>query len=124
MSSITLYLVDDDEAACESLQFLLETYNISVEAYSNVDSFVRNFRRGVKNCVICDIRMPKMNGPELFKYIKTVDPELPFIFISGNADQHVQALTREPTVLGVLFKPFEINQLLKLLNHMQQAYKP
>lgn len=119
MSSIKLYLVDDDEPACESLQFLLEAYNMSVEAYSNVDSFVHNFQKGVAHCVICDIRMPKMNGPQLFKYIKAIDPKLPFIFISGNADQHVQALTEESTVLGVLFKPFEINQLLKLLNHKQ-----
>lgn len=119
MSSLKLYLIDDDEAACDSLHFLLETYNIRVDAYSNVDSFVSNFRKGVAHCVICDVRMPKINGLELYKYIKAIDPELPFIFISGNADQHVQALTEESTVLGVLFKPFEIKQLLKLLNHRQ-----
>jgi len=93
-----VYVVDDDEAVRDSLQWLLEGVNYSVQAYDSAEAFLAAFDPQALACLILDVRMPGMSGLQLQEELAQRKAELPIVFITGHGDVPM-ATAREQQVL-------------------------
>lgn len=99
-------VVDDDESVRESLPDLLREFGFTVEAFSSAEEFLGSKALGQTECLILDIAMPGMSGPELQSELTRRGEAIPVVFITA----HHEEADREPLLeLGAvecLFKPF------------------
>ena len=68
--------------------------------------------------ILCDWNMPRLSGLDVLKQIRTCDPDLPFLMITGNADKDSVVEAKTYGVTGYIKKPFSADQLRKKLNHV------
>jgi FixJ family two-component response regulator len=99
-------VVDDDESVRESLPDLLEEFGFSAKAFESAEEFLASDCVREAKCLILDIAMPGMSGPDLQHELKRRGVETPIVFITAQADE-----TARPRLLGqgaveCLFKPF------------------
>ncbi|MEP7041993.1 MAG: response regulator [Dokdonella sp.] len=109
-------VVDDDESVRESLPDLLREFGFAVQAFSSAEEFLESDCVGQTRCLILDIAMPGMTGPELQQELTLRGQAIPIVFITAQGDE-----TTRPRVLGqgaveCLFKPFSDTALLGALN--------
>lgn len=109
----TVYIVDDDEAMRDSLCTLLDLANIEARAYASADEFLSNYDMRHPGCLVLDIQMPDMSGPELQELLGMRGSTLPVIIITGHGD--VQAAVKSIKLGAVEFieKPFAQDCLLE-----------
>jgi FixJ family two-component response regulator len=79
-------VVDDDESVRESLPELLRELGFAVETFSSAEGFLRSNPAGRTQCLILDVSMPGMTGPELQKELAKRSVRIPIIFITAHAD--------------------------------------
>ena len=108
----TIYVIDDDPALRESLEFLLGTSGFSVSTFDSALKFLQALptRRG--GCIVSDVRMPDIDGIELLRRIKAAGSTLPVIVMTGHGDI---ALAVEAMKLGAtdfIEKPFDDSRLI------------
>jgi len=108
-------VIDDDESVRESLPDLLRQFGYAVVAFGSAEEFLRSERRLDFHCLILDIAMPGMSGPELHRELATRGETLPVIFITGHADTGLRATLRNQAAVDVLIKPFSAEDLLSAL---------
>ena len=114
----TVYVVDDDEAVRDSLQWLLEGKDYYVRCFESAESFLNRYDPREVACVIIDIRMAGMSGLELQdKLIERRSP-LPIVFVTGHGDVPMAVDTMKKGAMDFIQKPFEDNQLLQLVERM------
>jgi FixJ family two-component response regulator len=114
----TVYVVDDDEAVRDSLQWLLEGMDYRVKCYESAESFLARFDSREVACLIADIRMGGMSGLELQdKLIERKSP-LPIVFITGHGDVPMAVSTMKKGAIDFIEKPFKEDDLLKLVERM------
>jgi FixJ family two-component response regulator len=114
----TVYVVDDDEAVRDSLQWLLEGMDYRVKCYESAESFLARFDSREVACLIADIRMGGMTGLELQdKLIERKSP-LPIVFITGHGDVPMAVSTMKKGAIDFIEKPFKEDDLLKLVERM------
>src|SRR5690242_13667734 len=82
----TVFVVDDDEAALDSLVVLLRSEGLNPRAFSSAEAFLSQLTPDARGCVISDVRMPGMDGVQLLKTLKAQGCMLPVIVITGHAD--------------------------------------
>lgn len=99
-------VVDDDESVRESLPDLLREFGFAVRAFSSAQEFLASDCLGQTKCLILDIGMPGMNGPELQQELKRRDQNIPIIFITAQRDETIRSLVLEEGATACLFKPF------------------
>jgi len=109
-------VVDDDESVRESLPDLLRELGYSVRAFSSAEDFLASDCVGVTRCLILDIVMPGMTGPDLQQELTVRGQEIPIIFITAQADETVRARSIEQGAVECLFKPFSDTVLFEALN--------
>ena len=109
-------LVDDDESVRESLPDLLRELGYSARAFSLAEEFLASDCVGETRCLILDIVMPGMTGPDLQQELGIRGQEIPIIFITAQADETVRARSLEQGAVECLFKPFSETALLEALN--------
>ncbi|MGI9304812.1 MAG: response regulator transcription factor [Gammaproteobacteria bacterium] len=111
----TVFVIDDDEAARQSLCVLLETSEYFVEGYSTAKGFLRNYNALTNGCVLLDLYMPGMSGLELQQILNSEANRLPVIFVSGkgNVAKSVQAM--KEGAFDFLEKPYRREVLLKCI---------
>ena len=102
-----VYIVDDDEAVRESLQWLLETDDHKVEAFESAEEFLNQFFPEQICVLILDVRMPGMNGLELQEKLLERRSDLPVIFITGHGDVAMAVNTMKKGAVDFLEKPFD-----------------
>jgi two-component system response regulator DctR len=104
-------LIDDDEAIRDALAWLLKSRGIGSRAWASAETFLADYGTGMRGCMIIDIRMPGMGGPELFDRLLERGCRLPAIFLTGHGDvpQAVQAIKRG--AFDFIEKPFNDNEL-------------
>ncbi|MBN9059255.1 MAG: response regulator [Rhizobiales bacterium] len=81
-----VHVIDDDDAARDSLAFLFESAGIAVETYASGAAFLAAAPTLADGCIVTDVRMPEINGIELLKRLKAQAIALPVIVITGHAD--------------------------------------
>jgi len=109
-------VVDDDESVRESLPDLLRELGFTVQAFSSAEEFLASDCLGQTNCLILDIAMPGMSGPDLQRELTLRRQEIPIIFITAHADTSVRRRLLEQGAVECLFKPFSETALLEALD--------
>jgi len=109
-------VVDDDESVRESLPDLLRELGFAVQAFSSAEEFLASDYVDETSCLILDIAMPGMSGPDLQRELKLRRQEIPIIFITAHADETVRPRVIAQGAVECLFKPFSDTALLGALN--------
>jgi len=109
-------VVDDDESVRESLPDLLRELGFAAKVFSSAEEFLASGYVDQTRCLILDIAMPRMTGPDLQRELKLRRKEIPIIFITGNSDETVRPRLLEQGAVECLFKPFTETALLKAVN--------
>jgi CheY-like chemotaxis protein len=105
-------VVDDDESVRESLRGLLETVGYAAEAFSSAEDFLASATLARAECLILDVRMPGMSGPELQRELSVRRPGIPLVFITAHGEEKVRARLRAAGAVDCLQKPFTEEALL------------
>jgi len=116
-----LSVVDDDESVRESLPDLLREFGFAVRAFSSAEGFLSSDCVAETRCLILDIAMPGMSGPELHQELKRRRREIPIVFITGQRDEAIRTRMLEQGAAAFLLKPFSDTALLAAVNTALQA---
>lgn len=114
----TVYVVDDDEAVRDSLQWMLEGKDYRVRCFDSAESFLNRFDAREVACLIIDIRMPGMTGLELQSRLIEAHSPLPLAFITGHGDVPMAVDTMKKGAMDFIQKPFHEEQLVPLVERM------
>jgi len=109
-------VVDDDESVRESLPDLLMEFGYAVRAFSSAEEFLGSDCVGQTRCLILDIAMPGMTGPDLQRELTRRRQEIPIVFITAHGDETIRPRLLEQGAVECLFKPFSDTALLKALH--------
>ncbi len=116
----TVYVVDDDEAVRDSLQWLLEGNDYRVRCFESAESFLTRFDPREIACLIVDVRMPGMNGLELQDELLHRGCSMPLVFITGHGDVPMAVDTMKKGAIDFIEKPFNEVVLRDLVDRMLQ----
>lgn len=116
LGSPLVSVVDDDESLRESLPDLLTELGFSVRAFASAEEFLESDCVGETRCLILDIAMPGMTGPDLQQELMARGQEIPIIFITAQADETVRTCLLERGAVACLFKPFRDTALFDALS--------
>ncbi len=116
-----VYVVDDDEAVRDSLQWLLEGKGYRVRCFESAEAFLVRYDAREVGCLIADIRMGGMSGMELQDRLLERHCPLPIVFITGHGDVPMAVQTMKKGALDFIQKPFNEAQLTDLVERMLQA---
>ena len=107
-------VVDDDFRILESLESLLESAGYKVAVVSSGEAFLQSKALTAANCLVTDIRMPKVDGLELQRRLKSQRPELPIIFMTAHYDNdEIERRVVEDGAVGFLRKSFSGSEFLR-----------
>jgi FixJ family two-component response regulator len=99
-------IVDDDESVRESLPDLLREFGFAVEAFSSAEEFLASDHVGQTSCLILDMAMPGMSGPDLQRELWLRQQKIPIVFITGHGDETVRPRALAEGAVECLLKPF------------------
>lgn len=109
-------VVDDDESIRESLPDLLREFGFRTRAFSSAEEFLASDCVDQTRCLILDIAMPGMTGPDLQRELKLRRRQIPIVFITANREEAVRPRVLEQGAVACLFKPFSDTALLEALH--------
>ncbi len=108
----TIYVIDDDEAVRQSIEFLLKTAGIEVRSFESAKAFLDVLPEITGGCVVTDVRMPDITGIDLLRRVREVKPELPVIVITGHGDVPLAVEAMKLGAADFLEKPFDDDLLI------------
>jgi FixJ family two-component response regulator len=109
-------IVDDDESVRESLPGLVRELGFAAQAFSSAEEFLVSDCAFESRCLILDISMPGMSGPELQEELKRRRREIPIVFITAQTSKGLRAQVLAQGAVECLVKPFSDTALLDALN--------
>jgi FixJ family two-component response regulator len=109
-------VVDDDSSVRESLPDLLRHFGFAARVFSSAEEFLESGYVSQTRCLILDVAMPGMTGPELQQELKNRGEEIPIVFITAHEDQTIRPRLLETGAVECLFKPFSHTALREALN--------
>ena len=121
-----VHVIDDDEAARESLEFLLDCAGLEVRGYESAAAFLEALPTLEHGCIVTDVRMPGMSGIELVARLKELGVADPVIVITGHADVPMAIDAMKRGVDDFIEKPFDDRTILSsirsaLSRHVEAA---
>ncbi|PYP19357.1 MAG: two-component system response regulator [Gemmatimonadetes bacterium] len=111
-----LVIIDDDESVRESLPDLLREFGYAVRAFASAEEFLASQHVDEAKCLILDIAMPGMSGPDLQLELRRRETELPIIYITAQTDETIRPRLLAGGAVECLFKPFSDTALLEAIN--------
>jgi FixJ family two-component response regulator len=114
-------IVDDDESVRESLPDLLRVLGFAAQAFSSAEEFLASNYIDQTRCLILDVAMPGMSGPDLQKELKLRRPGIPVVIITAQTDEAVRRGVLEQGAVACLLKPFSDIALLEAINTALRA---
>lgn len=109
-------VVDDDESVRESLPDLVREFGFAVQAFSSAEEFLASDNLGETQCLILDISMPGMTGPDLQQELSRRGQQIPIVFITATEDESIRPRLIERGAVDCLFKPIDEAALLRAVN--------
>jgi FixJ family two-component response regulator len=116
MAGPLVSLVDDDESVRDSIPGLVKAFGFATCAFSSAEEFLASGLVSETGCLIVDIAMPGMSGPELQSELKRRQLGIPIIFITARRDDTVRTSLLERGAVECLFKPFSATELREALD--------
>ena len=114
-------VVDDDVSVRESLPDLLREFGFAAEAFSSAEAFLASDVVRETSCLLLDVAMPGMSGPELQQELMRRRQDIPIVFITAEADESVRPRLLAEGAVECLFKPLSETALLDALNAALRA---
>ena len=113
-------VIDDDDRVRESLHNLLASYGHNAEAFASAELFLASDGPSRSNCIIADVQLRKrqMTGLELLQRVRSSQPEVPVIVISGKPSSRSEAFYRDKGANGFVRKPIDGQALMALIDHL------
>jgi CheY-like chemotaxis protein len=116
-----LSVVDDDESMRESVPDLIKEFGFAARAFSSAEEFLSSDFIDETRCLILDIAMPGMSGPDLHQELKRRGKKIPVIFITGQKDEAIRTRVLQQGAAGFLLKPFSDAALLAAIKTAMQS---
>jgi two-component system response regulator FixJ len=107
-----IYVIDDDEAVRQSLEFLLKTAGLTVRGFDSATAFLEVLPQISSGCIITDVRMPGVTGIDLLRRVKESGVDIPVIVITGHGDISLAVEAMKIGAIDFLEKPFDDDALL------------
>jgi len=106
------YIIDDDKAVRDSLQWLIESVGLNVKTYETAQSFLEDVDHNAAGCIVLDVRLPGMSGLDLLEHMERININLPTIMITGHGDVPVAVRAMKAGAVDFIEKPFSDQVLL------------
>jgi FixJ family two-component response regulator len=117
MADATLVsIVDDDESMQQSLPDLVSKFGFAVRTFTSAEEFLASDCIGQTKCMILDVAMPGMSGPDLKRELTRRGQTIPIIFVTGPPDQDLRRELLAEGAVECLFKPFSATVLRRALD--------
>jgi two-component system response regulator FixJ len=123
-SVLAVFVVDDDEAMRDSLDFLLSSAGCAVRTFEAAERLLEALTDGDCGCVVSDVRMPGIDGLELLRRIKAAHPNLPVVIITGHGDVPLAVEAMKLGAVDFLEKPFEDDRLVGMIEAAIRQAEP
>ncbi len=107
-----IYVIDDDEAVRQSLEFLLKTAGMTARGFDSAKSFLEVLPQIESGCIVTDVRMPDITGIDLLRKLKELAIDVPVIVITGHGDIALAVEAMKIGAVDFLEKPFDDDTLL------------
>jgi FixJ family two-component response regulator len=114
--ALPLVSIDDDESIRESLPDLLKQLGFAARAFSSAEEFLASDCIDQTRCLLLDVAMPGVTGPDLQQELRQRRQSIPIIFITADGDMLVRQRLIEQGAVECLFKPFSDTALLEAVN--------
>lgn len=114
-------VIDDDESVRESLPDLLKEFGFEAQTFSSAEQFLTSESIAETRCLVLDVAMPGMSGPDLQQELTRRDQSIPIVFITAQRDEAVRPRLIAQGAVDCLFKPFDAADLLQALNTALRA---
>src|ERR1700757_460924 len=111
-----VYVIDDDEAMRDSLQFMLDAANFQVSLFDSAHKFLESLSGIEFGCVVSDVRMPGIDGLALLRQLKARHGTLPVIIMTGNGDVPLAVEAMKLGAVDFLEKPVEDDRLIGMID--------
>lgn len=115
-SEAVVFVIDDDPSVRKSLTRVLREAGYSIEAFTNPEEYLKREPFKGNGCIILDVRMPEMSGPELQEYLLQSGFALPIVFITGFTDTQITVSAIKKGAIDFLVKPFRSRELLRAVS--------
>jgi FixJ family two-component response regulator len=118
---LLISIVDDDESIRESLPDLIKEFGYAVQTFPSAGEFLASDYLSKTQCLILDVAMPGMTGPDLQRELSIQGKNIPIIFVTGYRDETVRPRLLKEGAVECLYKPFSDADLLAALNAALQV---
>ncbi|MFO1508906.1 MAG: response regulator [Steroidobacteraceae bacterium] len=108
----TVFVVDDDDAVRSSLRLLFKSYGLDAVMHASADEFLASYDISRPGCLVLDVRMPGLSGPELQQRLNALGATIPIVFITGHGDVPMAVEAMQAGAFDFLQKPFRDDDLL------------
>jgi two-component system response regulator FixJ len=112
MPDAVVYVIEDDDAARDSLEFLLRTANFTVTTYDSGMAFLRSLPQNDFGCIITDVHMPDLSGIDLLRRLKEFHTRMPVIVITGHGDVPIAVEAMKIGATDFFEKPFDGDKMV------------
>jgi two-component system, LuxR family, response regulator FixJ len=119
-----VYVIDDDAAMRDSLNFLLDSSGFEVRLFESAQNFLDALPELAFGCIVSDVRMPGIDGIELLKRMKAVQSSLPILIMTGHGDVPLAVEAMKLGAIDFLEKPFEDERLISMIESAIRQAEP
>ncbi|GLH81036.1 transcriptional regulatory protein FixJ [Bradyrhizobium sp. SSBR45G] len=119
-----VYVIDDDEAMRDSLNFLLDSSGFEVTLFENAQAFLDRLPTLAFGCILSDVRMPGIDGIELLKHMKAAGSSFPILVMTGHGDVPLAVEAMKLGAVDFLEKPFEDERLVAMIETAIRQAEP
>ena len=119
-----VYVIDDDEAMRDSLDFLLDSASFNVTLFESALKFLDALPGLEFGCVVSDVRMPGLDGIELLKRMKADHSRFPIVIMTGHGDIPLAVEAMKLGAVDFLEKPFEDDRLIGMIEAAIRQAEP
>ena len=114
-SDALIAVVDDDPSVRESLESLIRSAGLRVEAFASAKEFLARPQGDAPSCLVLDLQLPGLSGLDLQKQLAEIDLEIPIVFITGHGNVPASVQAMKAGALEFLTKPFAEEDLLRAI---------
>src|ERR1700722_11747723 len=111
-----VYVIDDDDAMRDSLDFLLGAADFHVRLFESAQNFLDTLSTIDFGCVVSDVRMPDIDGIELLKRLKVGGSLFPVVIMTGHGDIQLAVEAMKLGAVDFIEKPFEDDRLIGMID--------
>ena len=119
-----VYVIDDDEAVRDSLNFLIDSADFKVTLFETALSFLEALPGLDFGCVVSDVRMPGLDGIELLKRMKAGNSTFPIVIMTGHGDVPLAVEAMKLGAVDFLEKPFDDDRLIGMIDAAIRQAEP